>query len=516
MNLFNKQEKIKEPIFLKEYDRESNLQLKKLNELIELVGDDQKGIVEAEIKKIQAGLTGEGNVNYQLSTSFLPIICLHDIRIQYKNYSAQLDFVVIARNCIIVLETKSLLSDISIDSQGNFTRIFKDFKGVVFKKEGILSPISQNQKHIDILNYFLVENKIIKDIPIIPLVVIANSKSIIDMKQATTEVKSSIIKFDQLKRRIVEIENSIKTKDIPDKVKIEIANYLIKNDIHIEYDFVKRLNLKIDKKIEELNGIKTKAKEEIIEEQERNIDDGIYEKLREYRYQKAREKNIELYFIFNNNELSDLVLNRPKNKEEFLNVKGFGEKKYLEYGEDIINIINSFKPSGEETIIELKEVVKATEDEKPSEDSLFEELRNYRFTKAQERNIKPYFIFNNEELNNICVKMPLTKEEFINVKGFGEKKYFEYGEDIINIIKRFKVKEINNVSNLLYNELKQYRLNKAQEKNLKAYMVFTNDQLNELVSKRPLSKDEFISIDGFGEIKYEMYGNEIIGIISKF
>src|SRR5690606_9949861 len=120
--------KITEPIFIKEYDLESNLQLNQLNELLEKVGDDQKDIIEEEIKKIQSGLYGEKNVAYELQTSFLPIVCLHDIRIEYKNYSSQFDFIVITSECIFVLETKTLIGDIIIDSYGNFTRAFKDYK----------------------------------------------------------------------------------------------------------------------------------------------------------------------------------------------------------------------------------------------------------------------------------------------------------------------------------------------------------------------------------------------------
>ena len=55
----------------------------------------------------------------------LPILCLHNIRVEYRDYSAQFDFVVITNKCIFVLETKTMLGDIIIDSYGNFTRVLK-------------------------------------------------------------------------------------------------------------------------------------------------------------------------------------------------------------------------------------------------------------------------------------------------------------------------------------------------------------------------------------------------------
>src|SRR5690554_626037 len=317
-----------EPVFLKEYDRESNLQLAQLTDLLEKVGDDQKGIIEEEIKKIKAGLYGEKNVAYEFQTSFLPILCLHNIRVEYRDYSAQFDFVVITNKCIFVLETKTMLGDIIIDSYGNFTRVFKNYKGEVYKKEGIASPINQNEKHVEILNRFLLENNMHKDIPIVSLVVIANPKSIIEFKYAKREIREKIIKFDQIKKAIQDTCMTL-DKEISSKEMVELAEFILESDKPIKYDYIKRFNLKI---VEPENTL------------EKSLDDTLFEKLKEYRFDKAKENNQPLWFIYTNDQLADLILNKPKNKEEFISIPGFGERKYELYGEDIIKIIWDKEP----------------------------------------------------------------------------------------------------------------------------------------------------------------------------
>ena len=68
-------------------------------------------------------------------------------------------------------------------------------------------------------------------------------------------------------------------------------------------------------------------------------------------------------------------------------------------------------------------------------DSLIERLKNYRLTKAKEKNLPPYYVFNDETLNEIISIKPQTIDELLTVKGFGQKKCEWYGNDILQIIR---------------------------------------------------------------------------------
>lgn len=68
---------------------------------------------------------------------------------------------------------------------------------------------------------------------------------------------------------------------------------------------------------------------------------------------------------------------------------------------------------------------------------LYEMLRKYRINKSGEENNKPYFIFNNRELDELVKRKPVSKEELFLISGFGNFKTKKYGDDIINIIRTY-------------------------------------------------------------------------------
>lgn len=44
-------------------------------------------------------------------------------------------------------------------------------------------------------------------------------------------------------------------------------------------------------------------------------------------------------------------------------------------------------------------------------------------------------------------------------------------------------------------------------------MVFKDDQIEELINVKPKNKEQLLKVKGFGEIKVQKYGEEIINII---
>lgn len=433
MNILTKLkgQKIDGPIFVKDFDADNNPNLIKLNQLLELVGDDQKPIIEDQIKLMTIGATGEKNVYYELLHSYLPLLCLHDIRLEYRNLTSQYDFIIIFKNYIMVLETKRIIGDIMIDSEGNFTRVFKDFKGNVYKKEGMYSPISQNQKHIDLLERMLLDHKLINNIPIYSLVVIANPKTIITKRYAPEEIKKCIIKYDQLKNEFTRLIDENKHFELSDDEMFNISDFIMENNRPIEYDYVKMLNLKIDEKV-----LVTKEKEKLSDivddNKEEALNDELYEKLRTYRAEVAKKRNFsELYFVFNNKVIEQIVLEQPTTKEQLLSISGFGKKKWQEYGADIIAIVKEFQGMNKD------EPVVSNIPEDLASNPLVKELRKYRYHKATEENTKPYFIFTNNEMESLIESLPRSKEELLKVRGFGPAKVEKYGDDLLSIIKRY-------------------------------------------------------------------------------
>lgn len=68
---------------------------------------------------------------------------------------------------------------------------------------------------------------------------------------------------------------------------------------------------------------------------------------------------------------------------------------------------------------------------------LFDRLREKRLEIARQEGMPPYIIFSDKTLTDMCVKVPLNREEMLNVTGVGQNKYERYGEQFIEFIREF-------------------------------------------------------------------------------
>lgn len=330
---------ITEPVFLKEFTSE-NSQLKDLIELSSKLKDsDKKDLVERDILYLRAGISGEKNVYYEIKNSFIPLICLHDIRLEFKDYVAQFDFIVITNKFICVIETKKLFGNISINKDGDFIRIISNKKGRTFK-EGMYSPISQNERHVRILQEFLISHSIIKEMPLKSLVIMANDKTIIDKKGCPAHISKAIYKYDQittyLKNNINDKTNKV---DVSGKNMDKIAKFILEHDKPITYDYVGKYGLSQDDYLSEIDSVSPVVELEVVEEIPDDPEQ-LRNKLTEFRLHKSREEKIKAYFIFSNKQMEDLINIHPKITKELMDVNGFGKVKVDKYGEDILKILN--------------------------------------------------------------------------------------------------------------------------------------------------------------------------------
>lgn len=70
-------------------------------------------------------------------------------------------------------------------------------------------------------------------------------------------------------------------------------------------------------------------------------------------------------------------------------------------------------------------------------DPLFQKLKSLRKSLAQAANVAPFIIFNDATLQELVVKKPTTKDDFINISGVGAKKLESYGQIFIDAIEDF-------------------------------------------------------------------------------
>ena len=312
-------DKLKEPVIYKG----SNKAVEELNQIQEYLKEHNDKELEKKARLIQYGIDGEKNILFELKNSHFPMYVLHDVYMVNHDLSAQIDYIIITPSMVYFIECKNLIGTIMIDAMGNFTREYT-YNGKRIK-EGIYSPITQSQRHLDLYKSLRAKRqgtvmKFIYDKTFSnnfkSLVVLANPKSILKSRYAPKEIKDKVIKADQLIDYIKKHEQSAfrNQKDM-----IELA------DIFLSYHQ--------DKEIQSIQ----KENNSVIEEK----NDSLIEQLKNYRLTKAKEKNLPPYYVFNDETLNEIISIKPQTIDELLTVKGFGQKKCEWYGNDILQIIRS-------------------------------------------------------------------------------------------------------------------------------------------------------------------------------
>ena len=203
MSLFSRPEVVilKESSDAREY-------LSKLEELQNTVKKDSQLFkkIDKEISIVKAGIIGEKNILFELKNSGMDLVVLHDIcLVDQDGNSAQIDFIVITPYVNVFIECKNLFGNIEINNKGEFIRTIV-YNGRTYK-EGLYSPITQNERHLLVykkcktidknLVYRLLSDHWFSDFNK-SLVVLANPKTLLNDKFAPKDIKSKVIRADQL------------------------------------------------------------------------------------------------------------------------------------------------------------------------------------------------------------------------------------------------------------------------------------------------------------------------------
>lgn len=224
----------KETIFLKET---SDLQdkydaLEKLNK--EYPNNEE---LLSELYIVKKGLYGENEIAYQLKKANIGMYVLRDIKLQYKDLTAQIDYVIITPIFTYYVECKNLVGNITVNEKGDFIREFS-LNGSKIKK-GIYSPLRQVEAQREVVR--MIWNEHINKLQKVfaeknfeyyrrVLVVAANQDTILNTSKAPSDIKYKVIRADNLVRQIkYEINNRTKDDDFASQKSMEkVANTYLK------------------------------------------------------------------------------------------------------------------------------------------------------------------------------------------------------------------------------------------------------------------------------------------------
>ena len=359
--------KMCEPVVLKE-SSSAQEQLQQLEYYQILAPKSVIPLIERDKALIKYGINGEEAIMYELINSHIPMYIIHDLFFEYNGLKAQIDYLLITRKLIIVLESKNLYGNISVDSSGNFVR--KSGSGKTFSQEGIYSPITQNERHLalikdmrkaslDFISKIAFENNFNKNYK--SLVVMANPKTVIDYRYAPRDIKEQIVKVDGLTRKINTLISQSTMFDMSDNQMMGLAQFFLsqhrQNSVDYTAKYQEKINIaskneeeKSQKEVQKVyynnynNTSSGSATSSIKRSSNNGIEESpIYKALRQYRYEKSKAENIKPYIIFKNDELVELINFMPQTPEQLYFIGGFSEDKINKYGNDIIAILDRYR-----------------------------------------------------------------------------------------------------------------------------------------------------------------------------
>lgn len=137
-----------------------------------------------------------------------------------------------------------------------------------------------------------------------------------------------------------------------------------------------------------------------------------------------------------NNEFWSVVVfyeDGAARKQSFVRTQNFvKEKRFPEtiQTSDAFEPLKSFaeKPAKVE-IAQTEPIVLTAEQEKS-----YAALRNWRNAQASQTGLAPYMIAHNDSLMQIAILPVKSKEDLLQIKGFGEKRVEKYGDEILRVL----------------------------------------------------------------------------------
>lgn len=136
------------------------------------------------------------------------------------------------------------------------------------------------------------------------------------------------------------------------------------------------------------------------------------------------------------------------------------------------------------------------------------------------RLVSEKFVSDQKFLNDFLEKVEFVKSDVHFIEGdvhywsvlihFEEKKNEAKAEKKNNEIKE---EDLEPKQMVLYNQLKNWRFQKSQDLNIPSFMICHNSELLNVVVKQSKTLSDLRKIKGFGELKVEHYGEEIVAIV---
>lgn len=170
--------------------------------------------LEKELANCRKGYEGEQKVDRYTALLKNNFTILHDVYLHNYGSSFQIDTLLIGPHCIFVIETKDLSGTLLFNFNTNqFIRKYNN------KEESFRNPIIQaTTNKLQLMEWL--SNRYINDIPIYPLVAVADPRTIIKVIPEYQDISNTIMHGENIPHQIMKIDEELAggTKQLHSKI----------------------------------------------------------------------------------------------------------------------------------------------------------------------------------------------------------------------------------------------------------------------------------------------------------
>lgn len=328
-------EKLKTPIVVKEATEVVQRIEQYKNVLSQTADSVEIDRIHEQIKLLELGLKGENSVLFELQNAFLPLHILHDVRIIHNDFKAQIDFVILTRKFILLIEVKNYYGNILVNEKDEFIRqVYKGNK-LVFQ-EGFYSPIRQVERQAEVFESYMKAMGAVTRTPIKSVVVFTNNRTVINTKKASKHVKEKIMRVDGL------------VKFIKQELEKDSPVHFMDNRMQEMSDYIKSSHVELI--ADDTDAVEQKLLQETINEQTVNDSPAetiqtnapqLEDALKKFRMNIATKQSVKAFQVFTNKTLDELILMQPCTLNDLKNIQGFGDVKTKAFGEELVELIRA-------------------------------------------------------------------------------------------------------------------------------------------------------------------------------
>lgn len=161
----------------------------------------KRTIIDEDRRAYESGYRGEQTLDYYLN--FLPeeeYTIFQSLRLPFKNYFFQIDFLLLTSRFALIIETKNYAGILYFDK--NFDQLIQTYRE---KEKAYENPISQAKRQQQLLTKWLQQNTSL-NLPVDFLVAMANPNAILKTDPGYYEVLTKVCKPHKLTEKIASIE----------------------------------------------------------------------------------------------------------------------------------------------------------------------------------------------------------------------------------------------------------------------------------------------------------------------